>query len=74
MLYTQNINDTDGLPPRLLTAKEVATHLNVSRSFAYTLIQTGQIPAVRLGRSVRVRPQDLEAYIASNTSIGIRGF
>jgi excisionase family DNA binding protein len=58
--------------PRLLTAQEVANILNISRSFAYTLLQTGQIPSIRLGRSVRVRPQDLEEYIDSNTSVGIR--
>ena len=51
---------------RLLKAEEVAEHLSVSPAFAYRLIQTGQIPAVRLGRVVRVRPQDLQAYIEAN--------
>ena len=54
---------------QLLKPNEVAIALNISRSFAYFLIRTGQIPSVRIGQSaVRVRPQDLETYIQQNTS------
>jgi excisionase family DNA binding protein len=52
--------------PQLLSAHDVAKILNVSRSFSYLLLQSGQIPTVRLGRSVRVRPQDLTEYIENN--------
>ena len=48
---------------KLLKADEVAELLSVSRSFAYALMQTGQLPTVHLGRSVRVRPEDLEEFI-----------
>jgi excisionase family DNA binding protein len=51
---------------KLLKGNEVARLLNVSRSFAYLLMQTGHIPTVRLGRSIRVRPQDLVEYIEQN--------
>jgi excisionase family DNA binding protein len=51
---------------RLLKAQDVAAILNVSRSFAYALMQSGQLPSVRLGRSIRVRPSDLEDYISGN--------
>ena len=50
----------------LLTCTDVADRLQISRSFAYTLMQKGKIPTVRLGRAVRVRPQDLEGYIEAN--------
>ena len=50
----------------LLKAKEVADLLSVSRSFAYSLMQSGQLPTVQLGRSVRVRPEDLEEFIKLN--------
>jgi excisionase family DNA binding protein len=56
--------------PRLLTATDVARELNVSRSFAYQMMQRGTIPVVRLGRAVRVRPQDLDAFIDANVSDG----
>jgi excisionase family DNA binding protein len=51
---------------RLLTADEVAYELNVSRSFAYQLMQDGSIRVVKLGRAVRVRPQDLMRFIEAN--------
>lgn len=63
-VYTQNSE----IPKieKLLKGNEVARLLNVSRSFAYLLMQTGTIPTVRLGRSIRVRPQDLLEYIEEN--------
>jgi excisionase family DNA binding protein len=51
---------------RLLTADDVAERLRISRSFAYALMSRGEIPPVRLGRAVRVRPQDLEEFIESS--------
>jgi excisionase family DNA binding protein len=48
----------------LLTGRDVAKVLRVSESMAYQLMRT-EIPCVKLGRSVRVRPQDLEEYISS---------
>jgi excisionase family DNA binding protein len=52
--------------PKLLKASDVANILGISRSFAYFLCETGQLPTVRIGHSLRVRPQDLEAYIDTN--------
>ena len=52
-------------PQRLLKADEVAQLLNISQSQIYALMQHGEIPCVRIGRAVRVRPQDLEDYIES---------
>ncbi len=51
---------------KLLKPREVAGLLNVSRSFAYLLLQSGAIPVVRLGKSCRVKPQDLDEYIERN--------
>ena len=51
---------------RLLTAKEIAQRLNISKAFAYKLMQIGEIRTVKIGGSVRVRPEDLEAYIEAN--------
>jgi excisionase family DNA binding protein len=48
---------------RLLKSDEVAEILHVSRSFAYLLMKRGDIPTVRIGTAVRVRPEDLEKYI-----------
>jgi excisionase family DNA binding protein len=53
--------------PKLLTAKEVAEVLNISKAFAYKLMQTGQITTVCIGASRRVRTVDLEDFIRKNT-------
>lgn len=41
------------------TAKDIATLFKVSKAFAYKLIAQGVIPSVRIGKSVRVRSEDL---------------
>jgi excisionase family DNA binding protein len=48
---------------RLLTIKDVQDVLSVGRSYAYKLVQTGELKSVRVGRCVRVRGSDLQAYI-----------
>jgi excisionase family DNA binding protein len=50
----------------LLKGDDVAKILNISRPYAFRLIRQGRIPAIRLGRSVRVRRMDLEAFITAN--------
>ena len=52
---------------RLLKPEEVAEILTISRSFAYLLMQSGQIPSVRIAKARRVRPEDLIEYINKNT-------
>ena len=51
----------------LLNAKQVAEILNISKSKAYRFMQLGEIPTVRIGKSRRVRPEDLIQYIETNT-------
>ena len=53
---------------RLLKSEEVADILQISRSMAYTIMKRGDIPTVRIGTSVRVRPEDLDKYIQDNVS------
>jgi excisionase family DNA binding protein len=48
----------------LLTVPEAATILNVSGRTVRRLIDSGAIPAVWIGRSVRLRPRDIERIIA----------
>ena len=50
----------------LLTGEEIAKILHVSRAYAYQLMRRRIIPTVKIGRSVRVRPADLEEFIAMN--------
>jgi excisionase family DNA binding protein len=50
----------------LLRPSDVARRLNISTSFAYRLMQFGDIPSVRIRGACRVRPQNLEEYIKCN--------
>ncbi len=50
---------TENIRP-LLRPIDVAELLNVSRKTAYRLIERGELDAVHVGASVRVRPDDLE--------------
>jgi len=47
----------------LLTAARVAEILNVSLRTVRRLIKDGKLPIVHVGRSVRIRPEALEALI-----------
>ena len=51
----------------LLRVSEAAPLLSVSRSKAYELAETGQIPVVRIGRSVRIPRRDLLEWIKRQT-------
>jgi putative molybdopterin biosynthesis protein len=50
---------------RLLTLKEVAAILNVKVFRAAELVRLGVLPAVRLGRQIRVDQQQLSEFIES---------
>ena len=60
-------NQNSTAPIRLITGKEVAKILNVSRSYAYLLMKQGVIPTVRIGRTVRVSYENLLELIENNT-------
>lgn len=50
----------------LMTVKEVAAALRVSQGTAYTLVVSGQLASVRIGRSIRVTPRAFEEFIGAN--------
>lgn len=57
------------MPEQLLNGGQVAEILNISRAAAYNLIKRGQLPSVRIGRSVRVIPGDLELFIQESKQV-----
>ncbi len=56
------------IPERLLKAAEVAKTLNISRALAYQMMRRGEIRTVSIRTAVRVRPEDLQAFIQSSLS------
>jgi len=51
----------------LYTASEVLAILQISKPTLYRLFKRGNLKKVKLGRSMRVRQADLNAYIESLT-------
>ena len=48
----------------LLRVVEVAELLSIARSKAYAMVQAGELPSVRLGKSIRVPAKALNDYVA----------
>lgn len=49
--------------PLLLDSRELARQLGIGRTKAFQLMLRGDIPVVRIGRSVRVARTSLESWI-----------
>ncbi|MEP6598719.1 MAG: helix-turn-helix domain-containing protein [Actinomycetota bacterium] len=48
---------------RFLTVAEVASVMRVSKMTVYRLVHSGELPAVRVGRSFRVPEQAVHDYL-----------
>ena len=55
--------------PRFLTVAEVADEMRVSRMTVYRLVHSGELPAVRVGKSFRVPVDALRHYLDSSTTL-----
>ncbi len=55
----------DGQVLPLLSIDEVCQALGMGKSWTYRRIKSGEIPSVKLGRSIKVRREDLEGYLES---------
>src|SRR5712691_2778006 len=56
---------------RLLTVRETATLLSLRAAHVYDLVRQGTLPALRVGKYVRVRPRDLDAWIEGQRKKGV---
>jgi len=50
---------------RFMTVAEVAGLMRVSTMTVYRLIKAGDLPAVRVGKSYRIRETDVDSYLSS---------
>lgn len=51
------------MPQRFLQISDVAETLNISMRQAYGLVTSGELPAIKVGKSWRIEGTELEAYI-----------
>ncbi len=51
----------------ILTVRQVAEYLQLSKSKIYYMIQRQTIPSIRLGKNVRIRQSDLVKWLDQNS-------
>ncbi|MBG02323.1 MAG: excisionase [Acidimicrobiaceae bacterium] len=52
-------------PARFMTVAEVADLMRVSSMTVYRLIKAGEIRAARVGKSYRIREDDVDQFLSS---------
>lgn len=57
------VNEDKG---KFLTVAEVAEIMRVSKMTVYRLVHSGELPAVRVGRSFRVNESSVNEYLESS--------
>ena len=72
--FEQSISDEATLRPQqeqqrlgvqLLSIPQLCQELGMGKSWIYRRIRSGEIPSVKLGRSIKVKRSDLEEYLES---------
>jgi excisionase family DNA binding protein len=56
----------------LLKIEDAAQQLQVSKSSVRRLISNGELPAVKIGKSVRIRSDDWDQFMTKLINNGIR--
>ena len=56
---------------RLLTVPEAASMLRIGRNLAYELVARGELPALRLGRVIRIPRGALNDWVRESAGRGI---
>jgi excisionase family DNA binding protein len=64
-LNGRSSKDPQSRGPELLSIPEVCHSLGMGKSWVYRRIKSGEIPSVKLGRSIKVKSEDLEGYLES---------
>ena len=53
---------------KYLKISEVGERLSISSMTVYRLVQSGDLPAIRVGKTIRIHPKDLRNYIEKKTA------
>jgi excisionase family DNA binding protein len=60
---TSSTPPAEGQVPKLHSIEEVCRALGMGKSWTYRKIKSGEIPSIKLGRSIKVKREDLEEYL-----------
>ncbi len=59
----------DEISEPLMTVKDVAAEMKVSVKTVHRRIAAGELPVIRDGRMIRIRPKDYRSYLESKLKI-----
>ncbi len=59
----------DDVSEPLMTVREVAADMKASEKTVRRRIAAGELPVIRDGRLIRIRPKDYRAYLISKMSV-----
>lgn len=59
---------TPAVPKVVLSTKEAAAYLSISLPTLFRLTRAGELPHLRIGRVIRYRVEDLEAFLANRAT------
>jgi len=60
------------MSPRLLTTREAAEYLRVSRATILRCCRAGRLPAVQIGRQWRIDMDQLERLLTGEVALGLK--
>ena len=63
------MNKPDDVSEPLMTVREVAKGMNASEKTVRRRIAAGELPVIRDGRMIRIRPKDYRWYLESKLRI-----
>jgi excisionase family DNA binding protein len=69
----ESLTTHNGAGHTLLSLKEVRQELGMSKGWVYQRIRSGEIPHVKLGHNIKVRREDLQAYLQAQRREWIDG-
>jgi len=62
------MNEAAPIAPLLYTVRESARALSLSEASVFRLLRRGELPAVKVGHSLRLDPADLAAFVQRQKS------
>lgn len=65
MLRSSTVSDSDADPvvPRWMGTQEAARYLGITSRTLYRFINDGDLPAYKMGRVIRLKQTDLDAFV-----------
>jgi excisionase family DNA binding protein len=65
-LLPQEDGEQHGGGVQLLSIAQLCQELGMGKSWIYRRLRSGELPSVRLGRTIKVRREELEEYLQSH--------